>query len=161
NRAPRSSDASDRRQSNPRSSSAFWPSSLSCARTARTSTASIAILGLYPGPPELDKVRRSERHRVLAGEARRAVRAAAADSLHHALVRQVREGVARDVAADLVDRVRRGDELAAVRRVDAIEAGMRRRRRADPQVDLARTGAAQHLDDLARRRAADERIVDD
>src|SRR3569833_1033469 len=99
-----------------------------------------AVLADLAGAAELDEVRTlAERDRVLAGEARRAVARARriAERAHHALVRQVRQRVAGDVLVDLFDRVRGRDQLAAGRGVDAVEARMRRRRRADPEVDLA------------------------
>src|SRR5690606_8967881 len=52
-----------------------------------------------------------------------------------------------------------GEELLALRRVDAVEAGMRCRRAGDTHVDLLRAGAAHHLDDLLRCRAADDAVV--
>src|SRR5690606_28781189 len=120
---------------------------------------------VLPGSPELDKVRALPQcNRVLAGEARRAVALAAViagDRAHHALVREVPERVARDVAVDLLDRVRCRDQLAARRRIDAVVAGVRRRWRTDAQVHFLGAGRTQHLDDLARRRAAHERVIDD
>src|SRR5262249_35592050 len=140
-----------------------WPSSFSCARTVRTSTASRPMYWLYPGAAQLDKVRRSQRDRVPAGEAGRAVPDTAAlgpDRRHHALVREVRDRIARDVATDLLGGMRGGDQLAAGRRVDPVEARMGGRRCADPQMNLARARIAQHLDDLARRGAAHQRVID-
>src|SRR5262245_45191572 len=81
-------------------------------------------------PDKLGLVGLAQRHRVVAGEAGRAValaRRRRADRRHEAVVREVRERVARDVARDLVDGVRRRDQLAARRRVDAVVAGVRRR----------------------------------
>ncbi len=63
-------------------------------------------------------------------------------------------------------RISSTDWLAAIssslrRRVDAVVAAVHRRRRGDPDVDLLRAGLAQHAHDLARRRAADDRVVDE
>ena len=54
----------------------------------------------------------------------------------------------------------RGDQLVAVGHVDAVVAGRHDRRRRDAQVHLRGAGVAQHLDDLARGRAAHDRVVD-
>src|SRR5213594_2270627 len=71
----------------------------------------------------------ARRDRVVAGEAGVAeARPLAGEGVH--------AGNA-EVRADLRHRVRRGDQLRARRRVDAVEAGVRRRRRADAHVDLA------------------------
>ncbi len=66
-----------------------------------------------------------------------------------------------EVLADRLDRMIRSDELAARRRVDAVEARMRDGRRADPQVYLRRAALPDDGDELAHRRAADDRVVDD
>ena len=57
-------------------------------------------------------------------------------------------------------RVRRRDELRTARRIDTVEAGRHRRRTTDAQVHLARAGCLHHLDDLAARRSADDRVVE-
>ena len=81
--------------------------------------------------------------------------------LEHPVEREVPERVGRHVARDLVHRVARRDELAPRRRVDAVVAGPLGGRARDAKVHLARAGVAHHLDDLARRRPADDRVVDD
>ena len=55
----------------------------------------------------------------------------------------------------------RRDELGLHLRVDAVEARVEDRGRADPQVDLGRAGAAEQGHDLLGGGAADDRIVDD
>ena len=57
-------------------------------------------------------------------------------------------------------RVGRRDELGLDLGVDAVEARVVDRRRADPDVDFGRAGLAQELDDALRGRAADDRVVD-
>src|SRR5262245_23106725 len=90
-----------------------------------------------------------ERHGVLPREAGGAVAAARAPGelrrrhgVEQALDAEIAERVAGHVAGDLERRVRGGDELGARRRVDAVVARVRRRRRADAQVHLARAGGA-------------------
>src|SRR6266446_5460947 len=103
-----------------------------------------------------------ERHGIATGEAGVAEAALLpAEKRVHALLAEIRQRVGGDVTADLFDVVRRSDELAAIRGVDAVVAGARRRRRADPHVHLARAGVADHLHDLAAGRAAHDRVVDD
>ena len=63
-------------------------------------------------------------------------------------------------------RISSTDWLAAMssgagRRVDAVVAGVHRRRRRDAHVHLARAGLPDHLHDLARRRPAHDRVVDE
>src|SRR5262245_9544315 len=55
---------------------------------------------------------------------------------------EIGERVRPQVIADLRDRVRRGDQLLTSRRIDAIEARMRRGGRADAHVHLPRAGLA-------------------
>src|SRR5262249_45336889 len=94
-------------------------------------------------------------------EARRAGRLLrAAERREHPLDREVAQAVRLDEPLDLLDRLVGRDQLAARRRVDAVVAGVHRRRRGDAHVHLAGPGVAQHPDDLARGRAADDRVVD-
>ena len=60
---------------------------------------------------------------------------------------------------DLLQRVRRRDELRAPRSVDTVEAWRVRRRTADSHVHFAGTCTANHLHDLSTRRPADDRVV--
>src|SRR5437870_10280843 len=75
-------------------------------------------------------------YRVAAGEARGAVTLAlgVVHGLQETLVRKVRERVRADAAADLVHRVRRGDQLALGGGVDPVVTGAGGGRAADPQV---------------------------
>src|SRR5450432_3268232 len=82
------------------------------------------------------------------------------DRLIEARQRKVPERVGAHEAADLVDRVVGGDELLLRGRVDAVAARPDRGRRADAHVHLARAGRSDHVDDLARGRAAHDRVVD-
>jgi hypothetical protein len=50
--------------------------------------------------------------------------------------------------------------FVALGRIDPVIVGMSDRRRRDAEVHLARAGLAHHADDLHRRRATDDRIVD-
>ncbi len=84
-----------------------------------------------------------------------------ADRLVDALHREVGERVGAELVGDLLDRPFVGDHLLAGRHVDPVVAGVADRRRRDPQVHLARPGVAQHADDLPRRVAAHDRVVDD
>jgi hypothetical protein len=54
-----------------------------------------------------------------------------------------------------------GDQLAALRCVDAVEARRDRRRAADADVNLGGASGTHHLDDLAAGRAAHNRVVDE
>ena len=87
--------------------------------------------------------------------------AVAADGLVDAGERQVARASRPRARRDLVDRAVVGDHLLARGHVDAVVARMLDRRRRDPHVDLARARVAEHLDDLARRVAAHDRVVDD
>src|SRR4029453_17597571 len=53
-----------------------------------------------------------------------------------------------------------GEQLVLVRRVDAVEVGVRERRARDPHMHLARACLAHHLHDLHRSRAAHHAVVD-
>src|SRR5450759_1442830 len=96
---------------------------------------------------------------VEAGEAEPVVRQV--ERREDAANREVAQRVGPDEVADLVDRMRRGDQLGLDLGVDPVEAGMEDRRRADPNVDLRRPRAAEQLDDRARGRPADDRVVND
>ena len=54
-----------------------------------------------------------------------------------------------------------GDELLLVREVDPVEAGRDDRRRRDPDVHLLGARVEEERDDLPRRVAADDRVVDE
>src|SRR5438094_1209282 len=100
--------------------------------------------------------------RVLAREAGVTVRLARlADGLVDAGEREVVQRVAVQLGGDLLDRAPVGDHLLARRHVDAVVARVLDRRRRDAHVYLRRAGVAQHADDLARRVAAPDRVVDD
>ena len=92
------------------------------------------------------------------GRAGRLLRAA--ERAQHSLHREIAEAVGLDVALDLLDGLVGRDQLAARGRVDAVVAGVHGRRRGDAHVHLARAGLPQHADDLARGRAAHDRVVD-
>src|SRR5687767_3339999 len=101
-----------------------------------------------------------ERHRVLTCIARRAVALSTRpDGFEHSRQAEVADGVSTDILADLLERVRRGDQLAATRRVDAVEAGRHGGRAANPQVNLGSSRGANHLDNLPAGGAAHQRIV--
>src|SRR4029077_19823111 len=53
-----------------------------------------------------------------------------------------------------------GKQATAVRQIYAVIVGVHDRWRREPEVDLAGAGVAHHADDLFRRGAAHERIVD-
>src|SRR3954447_13699137 len=100
--------------------------------------------------------------RIVAAEAGVAVVAGvAADRLVDARHREVGERVGLELVGDLLDRAVVGDHLLARGHVDAVVAGVANRRRRDPQVHLAGAGLAQHADDLPRRVAAHDRVIDD
>ncbi len=60
--------------------------------------------------------------------------AGTADALQQAALAQEMERVGIDGRANLFDRLRRSDELLAVRRIDAVEARIFERRLCDPHV---------------------------
>src|SRR5262245_15504927 len=73
---------------------------------------------------------------------------------------QVAERIGVEVAADLFDRVLRGDQLLFRLPVYAVIARRDGGRATDAHVDFGGAGVAHHLDDLFRSRAAHDRIVD-
>jgi hypothetical protein len=73
--------------------------------------------------------------------------------------RDERQTVHADLIGHLVHRKPRRQQLAALGRIDAVEAGMRRGWRGNAHMHLARAGLADHLDDLPAGGAADDRIV--
>src|SRR6476661_6189751 len=88
-----------------------------------------------------------ERHRIDAGVAGRAVgRARTVDGAEQTAEAQVLHAVGLDEVANFIERVRRGNELAAARRIDAVEGWRDRRRATDPHVHLARAGGPDHAD---------------
>src|SRR6266511_6048815 len=84
-----------------------------------------------------------------------------AGGLQHAVQREVAERVRTEILLDLRHLVARPDQLLAGRRVDAVVAGPLDGRRRDAHVHLAGPGRPHHLDDLAARGAADDRVVHD
>src|SRR5207237_7524786 len=99
---------------------------------------------------------------IVAGETRGAVfLPRAAGRVHHALEREITERVRADVPANALDIESRSDELAAARHVDAEEALVLDRRRADAHVHFLRAVTAEELDDRAAGVAAHDRIVHD
>ena len=99
--------------------------------------------------------------RIVAGVAGVAVfvRSSSPTALRSDAEREIAERIGFDEAADLFDGVVGGDQLALVRRVDAVEAGRNRRRAGDAQMHFARAGLPHHADDLAAGGAADDGIV--
>src|SRR2546426_6103685 len=93
-------------------------------------------------------------HRILAGEAGGAVEplriVAVTHGVEHSLLGEISEGVGFDELADLVDRLRAGDQLTTLRCVDAVVARARRRRRGDTHVHFLGPELLQHADDLLR-----------
>ncbi|MCY1251679.1 hypothetical protein D9M72_654700 [compost metagenome] len=53
-----------------------------------------------------------------------------------------------------------GEQLVAIRRVDAVEIRVEDHRARDPHMHFACTGLPHHLHDLHRRRATHDRIID-
>ena len=86
--------------------------------------------------------------------------AALADRCPQPVEAEVREAVGIDELANLLDRVRRGNQLRSARRVHTVEAGRHGRRTTDAQVHFARTRRLDHLDDLPARRPPDDRVVE-
>ena len=98
---------------------------------------------------------------VLTGEARVAEPGAErAGGLVHAVEAEVGEAVGAEVLPYLVDGELRGQQLAPVARVDAVEARPLDGRRRDAQMHLGRAGLAQHLHELSLRGAAHDGVVD-
>src|ERR1041385_8547368 len=88
------------------------------------------------------------------------LRRAAPDRLHEPRDGEVVQGVGADVAADLIDRPARGDELLGRADVDTHEAGIAHGRARDAHVDLARPHRTQALDGPLGGRAANDGIID-
>ena len=78
-----------------------------------------------------------------------------------ALEIEVRERVDTEVVGDLADRHVGREQVGALAGVEPVEARPAVRRRRHAEVHLGRAGFAQQRDDLARRGAADDRVVDD
>ena len=70
------------------------------------------------------------------------------------------EAVRADQLGHLLHVVTGGEELGAFRRVDAVEAGMGRRRGGDAHMHLRRPGGAHHFDDFAAGGAAHDAVID-
>ena len=73
----------------------------------------------------------------------------------------VDQQIGADLARDFGFGAAGGDELALVRHVDPVDVRIAHRRARRGEVHLLRAGLARHLDDLARRRAANDRVVDE
>src|SRR6266571_331882 len=101
-----------------------------------------------------------ERDGMVVRVARRAERPVLSDRPVHPLERQIAERVGPDGPPDLIDRVRRGDQLRPARRVHAVVTGPDRGRAGDAHVHLARARRADHGDDLPAGGAAHDRVVD-
>src|SRR5205823_5692256 len=101
-------------------------------------------------------------HGIITGEARVAEASADGGSgFLQAVKTQVLEAVGADVLLDLFTLHLRGDQLAPVAGVDAVEARPLDRWRSDAQMNLERAGFAEHLHQLSLCRAAHDRVVDD
>src|SRR5687768_9054821 len=101
-----------------------------------------------------------ERDGVHVGIAGSAVSGAAA--LHgtgQTIQAEIRNAVGIHVLADLFERVRRGDQLGAPRRVYAIKAGRDGWRAADPHMDFPCSRAPNHANDLPAGGAANNGVV--
>src|SRR5262249_44398953 len=103
---------------------------------------------------------RVDRDGIPAAEARVAIARTVAFAGEQSLERQIAQRVDAEVIADLLDRFEAADQLATARRVDAVEAPMRHRRPAHPEVPSPGAGATNRAPQLAARRAAHDRIVD-
>src|ERR1043165_7931340 len=79
---------------------------------------------------------------------------------NHSLERQITQRVGLDELSYLFDAHLRRNQLRFVWRVDTVVARTNRRRTTDAHVDLLRARLANHAHDLLRRRAANDRIVD-
>src|SRR5688572_17931753 len=101
-----------------------------------------------------------KRDRVLSRVARGAIRRTLGfDRRQQSAHAQVADRIGRDVLPDLLQGVRGGDQLAAARCIDTVEAGRHRGWTADPQVHFLGACRPHHLHDLAARRAAHQRVV--
>ena len=83
-----------------------------------------------------------------------------ADSLTHTLQREITESVSPDILANLVDIMRRGDQLLLGGRINTVVARGKGGRAADSHVDLPRPGLPYDAYDLAAGCAANNRIID-
>src|SRR6185369_4739648 len=75
--------------------------------------------------------------------------------------REVAQRIRADEVADLLHRHVRRDQLGLDLGVDAVEARVEDRRRADPDVDLGGARLPKQRHDLLGRGPADDRVVDD
>ena len=99
---------------------------------------------------------------VVAGEARGAERLARRIGGGDEMVEvEVRERVDTEVERDLADLHVGREQVGALAGVETVEARPAVRRRRHPEVHLGRARFAQQRDDLARRGAAHDRVVDD
>ena len=83
----------------------------------------------------------------------------AASRPEHALEAEIPEGIDAEVLPDLLERVRRGDQLFPGRRVDPVVAGAGDRRGAEAQVHLPRAGGPDHLDQALAGGAPHQAVV--
>src|SRR6266536_2991584 len=110
--------------------------------------------------PELSDVPGVEADLILPGEAGVAeVSRVVAGGLEHPVEREIAERIGGQVSLDLFHLVTRPDQLLSGRRVDAVVARPLDGRRRDAHVHLAGPRRAQHLDDLAAGRPADDGVV--
>src|SRR5713226_164452 len=84
-----------------------------------------------------------------------------ARGLEHPFEGEIAEGIGAQVALDLVRFVAGADQLFPRGRVDSVVARPLDGRRGDAYVHLAGPSRADHLDDLAARRAAHDGVVHD
>src|SRR5262249_1390015 len=98
---------------------------------------------------------------VMPGEAgvTKSTGASVSDRGPQALQGEIAQGIRGDVLGDFLDRVAGGNQLLPRGRVDAVEARPTRRGTGDPKVDFGCAGVLDHLDDLPRRGAPDDRVI--
>src|SRR5262249_54098900 len=72
---------------------------------------------------------------------------------------QVSHAVGIEILRNLINRVRRGDQFRASRRIDPVKAWRNGRWTADAYVYLFRPGGPHHFHDLPARGASNDRIV--
>src|SRR4030095_9599615 len=83
-----------------------------------------------------------------------------ADGAAETFQAQVGEAVRLHILANLLVRVRGGDQLRLAWRVHAVETGRNRWRATDPQVNLACSRRLDHAHDLAAGRVTDEGAIE-
>src|SRR6187399_508401 len=101
------------------------------------------------------------RRRIITREAGvTKARGTAGYRLEHPVQTEIAERIGAHFLRDLFDRHVGRDQLLARRSVDTIVAGTGDGRRADTEMNFARTGGADHVDEAARGCTADDRIID-